>query len=287
MPGSSSVPSAAYSYGPMPGGDGELGVRLGVRQQGGQPADAGVAGALLGAGRDVRQAVDAVDERAALAGDEPVRHRDDRGGHRHPAFLQRLGQRGPAHVVVGDADDDLLRVQRERGQRGAVQDQVRGAGEQHLVLPARRFPLGGVDDHHGGEVLPLAGLQHRAQLAGEREARAALALEVDRLGEPQQRRRFHRADRAVHLLVGEQVEPAELGEAGGQAGLADAGDRWDRGLPRHRASPRSPAQYAPSTASASARLRRPDRLSLPARMARREARSTSVGVSSTNASSAS
>ena len=51
-----------------------------------------VAGPDLAAGRDVRLAVDAADQRAALAGDEPVRHGDDPGRHRHPALGQGRGR---------------------------------------------------------------------------------------------------------------------------------------------------------------------------------------------------
>ncbi|SCL68248.1 hypothetical protein GA0070606_4746 [Micromonospora citrea] len=262
-----------------PGGDRELGVRLGVGQQRGQAADAGVAGPSLGARRDVRQAVDPVDQCAALAGDEPVRHGDDAGGHRHATLPERLGQGAVAHPVVGHAHDDLVGVQRVRGQRRAVEDQVRGPGEQHLVLPARRLALGGVDHHHSREVLPLAGLQHRAELPGERESRPSLAPELGALGEPEQVGRLHRPERPVHLLVSGQVEPSELGEARREPGLAEAGHRG-HGRTRHLASPRSPAQYAPSTASAVARRRRPARPSPAARRARREARSTRVGVSS-------
>ena len=77
-----------------------------------------------------------------------------------------------------------------------------------------------------------------------------------------------------------QVEPAVLGEAGGEPRLAHTGDRWHGGT-HHLASPRSPAQYAPSTASALALRRLADRPSPAARRARRDARSTRVGVSST------
>ena len=76
-----------------------------------------------------------------------------------------------ADAVVGDADDDLLGVQRGGGQRGAVQDQVRAAGQDRLVLPGRRLTLGGVDHDHRRQVLPAAGVEHRADLAGERETR--------------------------------------------------------------------------------------------------------------------
>jgi hypothetical protein len=91
-----------------------------------------------------------------------------------------------ADAVVGDADHDLLGVQGGGRERGAVQDQVRAAGQDRLVLPGRRLALGGVHHDHRRQVLPPAGVEHRAHLAGEREARAAPAAQLDPVGEPDQ-----------------------------------------------------------------------------------------------------
>jgi hypothetical protein len=212
---------------PQPGRDGELAVRLRVGQQRGQAVDAVVAGPDLAAGRYVRLAVDAAHQRAALAGDEPVRHGDDPGRRRHPAFGQRGGQRPLADPVVGDADDDLLGVQRGRGKRRAVQHQVRAAGQDRLVLPGRRLALGRVDHDDRRQVLPAAGVEHRAHLAGEREPGAAASAQVDAVGQADQLPRGQRREAAVHLLVGDQVQTAVLVEPGGDPRRADAGDRRD------------------------------------------------------------
>jgi hypothetical protein len=104
---------------------------------------------------------------------------------------------------------------------------VRPAGQDRLVLPGRRLTLGGVDHDHRREVLPAAGVEHRADLAGEREARAAAPAQLDPIGEPDQLAGRQSRETAVHFLVSDQVQAAVLVEARGDPRCADAGDRRD------------------------------------------------------------
>jgi len=54
-----------------------------------------------------------------------------------------------AHRLV-DHHERLPGTHEVRGKHGPVQDQVRLAGQQDLVLGARRLPLGAVGDDHRG-----------------------------------------------------------------------------------------------------------------------------------------
>ena len=163
------------------------------------------------------------------------------------------------------------------------------AGQDRLVLPGRRLALGAVDHDDRREVLPAAGVEHGADLAGEREAGAAAAAQLDPVGEPDQLAGGQRREPAVDLLMGEEVQAAVLVEARGDPRNADRGDRRNLGraqlLPLATATSnrRQPLVVVPAAAAAAsppARLAAYGFLLAACRRARRDAMSTSVGVSS-------
>ena len=66
-----------------------------------------------------------------------------RPGARRPRDVRTRGS------LVVDGDGDLAAPQRGRDGEGAVEDEVRGAAQQHAVLRAGRFALAAVDDDRG------------------------------------------------------------------------------------------------------------------------------------------
>ena len=70
-----------------------------------------------------------------------------------------------------------------------------------------RLALGGVDDHDGGAVAVLRGLDHCRQLAREGKRRTALAPQVDLFGHVDQFFDGKPGQWAEDLAMGVQVEP--------------------------------------------------------------------------------
>ena len=115
----------------------------------------------------------------------------------------------------------------------------------------------------GGQVLATAGVHHSADLAGEREPRAASAAQLDPVGEADQLARGERREAAVHLLVGDEIQATVLVEARGDPRDADRRDRWNLSSAQ-LASPRSCDQYRSSATSSFAHPRSPRRAPRPA-----------------------
>src|SRR5581483_3967812 len=119
----------------------------------------------------------------------------------------------------------LLRAQCLRRQDEPVEDEVRDAPHQHLVLRARGLSLDAVSDHHR----PPARLRDRAQLAAGREGAAAAAGEAACLDQPGQVARGGEIPPAGPVL-GERDRACPAPEPGEQAG--ELLRRGRRGHPR-------------------------------------------------------
>ncbi len=199
---------------------GELGVGLGVREQGGHAAQAPLTGPDLLSGRQSRPAVQAVDHGGALSGHEPF------GQSLHPhlpacgaAFRDGRAQR-LLHVGPGDADDDVVGADRGGGQQGSVEHQVRDVQQQRLVLEAAGLALTGVDDDRGPRVAALGRAHDGAQLPGEGETGPTATAQVDVLGEVDEFVRPVARHLAVRGQMRHTVEPGGLVETGQESGSA-------------------------------------------------------------------
>src|SRR5215208_1058338 len=108
-------------------------------------------------------------------------------------------------VLAADVDEDVLRLDRVRGDQAAFQEPVRDPRHDLVVLEAAGLRLVGVDD----EVVrlrDLLGLRHERPLASGGEERAAAAAQLRRDQLVGDLRRCHRTrlrERAVaaHSLV--------------------------------------------------------------------------------------
>ena len=208
------------------GQHGQLGVGLGVGQQGGQPAHPALGGQHLAARRDRGLAVDGPDQGAALARDEPLRHLDDP----HQVPQTRLGrhgrfQRPVGQFVAGHPDHDLFRPDGLGRERGPAEDQVGRPHQQHLVLEAAGLTFGGVDHHDRRLVLLVRGVDDRLQLAGERERRTAVAAQVDLVAHGHDVGVRQPRQPSEQIPVGLQVQPRVAVEPGRQPGGPDPHDR--------------------------------------------------------------
>ena len=140
------------------------------------PPHAALVRARRGKGRRARPAVQVLDDGGLLAGHVPARDAGHLDRHRVQArrgsLLNRVFQQaqeavlGPVHAQVR-----LARADRLRGERHAVQYQVREPAQQQLVLDAGGLALRAVSDQH----LASRPGRDRAHLAPGREARPAPA----------------------------------------------------------------------------------------------------------------
>ncbi len=200
---------------PQHGEDGQLGERLGVGQQRGQPVHSALRGPALLARRQCDLAVHGVDQGAPLTRYEPVGHLDHADDLLEVRFSPgRLGHRG-RHGAVRHPDDDHLGGQGPRGQQRTTQHQVGRTEQQHLVLGAARLALGAVDQDHrfalaGGRVV-----DHRTHLAGERERGPATAPQVDAFHHFDQLARGHTAHGPKDLLMRREINALKAIQAGG------------------------------------------------------------------------
>ena len=136
------------------------------------------------------------------------------------SFDDRLAEHAQRLLVLApDAHVDLARTDDGRGEHGSVEDEVRSAGGEEVVLAGRRLAFGGVDHDD-----TAAGAGDRGQLRGGREGGAATARQARPLDLRAEGSHARRRDRAEAPRVGGQVGGAvvEADETGGAARRARA-----------------------------------------------------------------
>ena len=119
-------------------------------------------------------------------------------------------------VLAADVDEDAVRLDRVRGDQAALEEPVRDAHHDLVVLEAAGLGFVGIDDHVV-RVRVLIGLRDEGPLAAGREERPAAAAQLggDHLGGHCLRRHcagfLQRAVAADRLVLGELRQVALVG----------------------------------------------------------------------------